>query len=704
MRNFVMPLLLTAFFSGGSAGADEDLSVLKRDSDIPPAKMLNVYLHAEAKKHFDARRQAIAALKTAEDVKKRQAELKAKFLEALGDLPERTPLNPVVTGKHQGPGYRVERVIYESRPSHHVTALFYLPDPLPSAKVPGVLLPCGHDTNGKLADSYQRASILLARYGMAVLCYDPIGQGERSQLVDAMGKRQIQGGVYEHTLIGAGALLIGRSAASYRIWDGLRSLDYLTSRPEVDGGRIGCTGCSGGGTLTSYLMALDDRIVAAAPSCYITSLERLFATIGPQDAEQNITGQVAFGMEHADYLTMRAPKPTLICAATRDFFDIQGTWTSFREAKQLYGILGHGDRVDLFEYNTPHGYPRPQREAIVRFMRRWLLDKNDSPEEGDVAVSKDQELWCTRTGQVLEDLKGKSAFHLNAEREDELAGLRKKAERNADDLRKEVRKRIGQGLNWEFKVKELKTVDRDGYEIRKLVYEPESGIQVPALHFRSKESASAPIIIYVHGQGKAADASVSGPIEKLVKAGNQVLAVDPRGIGETQPAGKPSQWSKYFGSDASEAFLSLHLDRPLLGQRVSDVLGVCETVLRDPTTMKNEIHIIGIGTAGPIALHAAALEPRIKRVTLEQSPLSWSSVVRTPISYSQLGNVVPGALKGYDLPDLTALVAPRPLTIRRPLDAAQQPVKQADLDAAYATCKTAYVNQKAAKDLILLAD
>ena len=96
-------------------------------------------------------------------------------------------------------------------------------------------------------------------------------------------------------------MLVGRSTASYRIWDGIRSLDYLATRPEIDAKKLGCTGCSGGGTLTSYLMALDDRIVAAAPSCYITSLERLFATIGPQDAEQNITGQVAFGMDHADY-------------------------------------------------------------------------------------------------------------------------------------------------------------------------------------------------------------------------------------------------------------------------------------------------------------------------------------------------------------------------------------------------------------------
>src|SRR5207237_3992482 len=154
---------------------------------------------------------------------------------------------------------------------------------------------------------------LLAKNGLAVLSYDPIGQGERVQLLDRMGKPAVKGSTTEHTLTGIGALLVGRETASYRVWDGIRSLDYLTSRSEIDPKRLGCTGNSGGGTMTAYLMALDERIVAAVPSCYITSLERLFATIGPQDAEQNITGQVAFGMEHADYLTMRAQQATLMC-------------------------------------------------------------------------------------------------------------------------------------------------------------------------------------------------------------------------------------------------------------------------------------------------------------------------------------------------------------------------------------------------------
>ena len=254
--------------------------------------------------------------------------------------------------------------------------------PTAGGRFPGVLLPCGHSDNGKAYDDYQRASILLAKNGMAVLCYDPIGQGERFQMLDAKGKPVIRG-TTEHTMAGIGALLVGRQLASYRIWDGLRALDYLASRPEVDPARLGCTGNSGGGTMTSYLMALDDRIGVAAPSCYITSLERLFATIGPQDAEQNITGQVAAGMDHADYVTMRAPKPTLLTVGTRDFFDIQGSWDTFREVKLIYGRLGFGERVDLFESDEEHGFTRPRRVATVRWMRRWLLKNDDAVVEPD---------------------------------------------------------------------------------------------------------------------------------------------------------------------------------------------------------------------------------------------------------------------------------------------------------------------------------
>ena len=111
------------------------------------------------------------------------------------------------------------------------------------------------------------AGILAARHGIAVLCYDPIGQGERFQMLNADGTPRYRLSTSEHSHVGVSCILVGQNAATYRIWDGMRALDYLESRPDIIKGKYGCTGISGGGTLTEYLMALDERIFCAAPGC-----------------------------------------------------------------------------------------------------------------------------------------------------------------------------------------------------------------------------------------------------------------------------------------------------------------------------------------------------------------------------------------------------------------------------------------------------
>jgi cephalosporin-C deacetylase-like acetyl esterase len=632
--------------------AQPELNVLPSAPNQPaPNKMLHDYLRREAQKHFDSRRSVVAGLKTPQEVQARQKMLKANFIESIGGFPEKTPLKPQVVGTLKADGYRVERLIYESRPDHHVTANLYLPEG--AGPFPGVLMPLGHYNNGKAADEVQRGCILLAKSGFAVLVYDPIGQGERMQLVDSKGKPAIAGNTTEHSLIGVGALLIGENCATYRIWDGIRSMDYLAGRPEVDPKRLGCTGCSGGGTLTSYLMALDDRIQCAAVSCYLTTFERLFDTIGPQDAEQNITGQVAFGMDHADYVTMRAPRPTLICAATKDFFDIQGTWTTFREASQIYALMGHPERVALAEANTGHGFSKLHREAVVRWMSRWLQGKDSAVIEPNFPVAKDADLQCTRSGQVLDDFKGKSAFNLNADRARELAKQRASqfATRTPAELQTAVRQLIALPKTiTAAKLADRGKVDRPTYEITKVAFDTEPGITVPGLWFKPKNPAGKRrLVLYIHGNGKTADAGPGGAIEKLVQAGDEVLALDLRGFGETAP-NKPAKKPGFFGTDANQAWLALHLNRPLLGQRVYDILAVVQCLAQDKATPP--LHIIGIGTATPIVQHAAALEPLIKGVTVEGGIGSWLSVVYTPLAVNQLTNVVPGALRVYDLQDL----------------------------------------------------
>ncbi|MHC4440902.1 MAG: alpha/beta hydrolase family protein, partial [Planctomycetota bacterium] len=315
LKKLAAMIVCLVLMLGATVIAAEDLSVLpEKIGNVLPSDMMSHYLRRLAGHKFEDWKTQYEQRKTSDQIVEYQKRLREKFIDAIGGLPERTPLNPQVTGVVSRDGYRVEKIIFESQPKHYVSALLFLPETDKfNPPYPGVLVPCGHSANGKAHDAYQTMGALLALNGMAGLVFDPIDQGERSQMPSQLPRLA---GTRAHTMLGIGSILLGRNTARFEIWHGMRAIDYLQSRPEVDSKLIGCTGNSGGGTQTSYLMSLDERIAAAAPSCYITGFERLLDTIGPQDAEQNIYGQLAFGMDHADYLMMQAPMPILICAAT----------------------------------------------------------------------------------------------------------------------------------------------------------------------------------------------------------------------------------------------------------------------------------------------------------------------------------------------------------------------------------------------------
>jgi len=400
-------------------------------------------------------------------------------------------------------------------------------------------------------------------------------------------------------------------------------------------------------------------------------------------------------MDQADLVTLRAPDVSvLLLTATRDFFDIRGCWDVFREAKRMYGALGHAERVDLFEYNDTHGFSKPRREAAVRWMRRWLLRTDDAPTEGDIPVAPDRDLLCTASGQVLKEFKGKSVFDLNAQDERDLAAARaaRVASWTRDDFLREVRKAIRLPDRIEpAKRTETGTVMRESGTITKLLFDTEPGIRLPGLFFTPKESdPSRPWVVLVAGEGKA-----KRSFEKLAESGRSVLAIDLRGMGELTPP--PVSWARTCG-DLHEALLGLYLDRPLLGQRVVDLLSVLEQAA--PSSPAG-FRLVATGLAGPIALHAAALDPRVIELSVEGSIVSWAGVVRTPMNFDQLTNVVPAVLKVYDLPDLAAALAPRPLTVRSPVYPLAKPIPPEDVQEAFGKVKAAYTRLGAENRLIL---
>jgi len=675
--------VLTALFLmlaiNTTSWTQENLKVLPETIDgFKPSEMMNNYLLRQVLQEFENWKGEYERRKTPEQIAEYQKRLHTRFIEAIGGLPKRTPLNPQVTGVIYRDGYSVEKVIFESQPKHYVTGVLFLPEDGKHQKpYPAVLIPCGHSHNGKAADSYQTMGALLALNGIAALVFDPIDQGERIQVP---GRQPQLWGTMAHTMIGVGSILLGRNTARFEIWDGMRAIDYLQSRPEVDAGRIGCTGNSGGGTQTSYMMALDERIIAAAPSCYITSFDRLLNTIGPQDAEQDIYGQLAFGMDHADYLMMRAPTPILVCAATGDFFDIQGTWSSFRYAKRLYTRLGFAERVDLLENDARHNYNRTQRQGALRWMARWLLKKDTPITEPAIKLLSEEEIQCSPAGQVMLIDGARSVYDLNRDFERQLVEHRRKLWSNKRKAKLLGRVRSLAGIRElaalpSPKVEKVGTVQRPGYRIEKLILKPEFGIYLPALLFTPKQADIQDVVLYIHEEGKIADANEDGPIEELVNSANIVLAVDIRGIGETkqssQKYGKP-----YFGSDSQDVFMAYLLGRSYVGMRAEDIL-ICARWLAENKEISRlgKIRLVAAGNVGIPALHAAALEPDMFRsVVLRGSLISWSNLIGMGLSKNHLVNTVHAALTTYDLDNLAATLGDR-LSIEQPVDSMGEPLK-----------------------------
>ena len=676
-----LTLIAVMFCLPAVARADE-FDLLDR-SQPEIAQMPRNHFRRLAHEALDRRLEQYESLKNPELIRLWQARQRDRFRELLGGFPERTLLNARVVGKLSGDGFRAEKIIYESRPGFLVTATLYLPDS--PAPYPGVLFPCGHSENGKAAVSYQKACMSLAKNGCAALIFDPPGQGERKQILLEKGHgHPVNAAPFkstsEHMVTGVAPVLLGQNLATYFIWDGMRGIDYLQSRDDIIADRIGCTGSSGGGNQTAFLMALDDRIVAAAPGNFITTTRIKNDRPGPGDAEQNIFAQTKYGIDHPDFLLMRAPKPTLILAATQDFVPIEGSWLAYRQAKRMYAKLGLPERVNLVETDDKHGYNAELRVAMVRWMRRWLLDTDDAITDEELTPFSDEQLRCTPKGQTLLVEGAKSIFDLNREEGRRLADRRsgRWGMKSSDQRRSAVREIAGISEAADLSgadVKQLSDVKREGYKIQRFVFSTSPELKLPALLFVSDEP-NGNATIYLHADGKSAEAETDGELERLVRSGRTVLAIDVAGCGETQM--KPWRYgsmSGVLGPNSAEFYVAYMLGRSFVGLRAEQIMTAAKW-LRDRTETKRRVDLIATGELCVPALHAAVVGPdQFGNVDLRGGLHAWKSVIDTPVTERQLINVVHGALRTYDLPDLSAMIPADTLTVSDPRDAAGKPVR-----------------------------
>jgi len=306
-----------------------------------------------------------ARVRTARDVLRLRAHVRSRLAACFGGMPQRTPLNAVTCDAVRRKHYTVEKVVYESRPGYKVTANLYVPRG--EGPFPVVLGPCGHALEGKAYPFYQAFASGLARRGYMVLVYDPVGQGERIQIPRRYGNFHPGNCCHEHNQFGNRLALLGEFFGTWRVWDGIRGLDYLLSRPEADPSRVGVTGSSGGGTLTTYISALDDRVTMAAPSCFVTTFVRNLENELPADSEQTPPGILAAGLDFADYFVAQIPRPVLLLGQRDDYFDVRGLRQAYQELCRLYAILGAEDRLRLFIGSHGHGFYPDSRRAMYEF-------------------------------------------------------------------------------------------------------------------------------------------------------------------------------------------------------------------------------------------------------------------------------------------------------------------------------------------------
>jgi hypothetical protein len=360
---------------------------------------------------------------------------------------------------------------------------------------------------------------------------------------------------------------------------------------------------------------------------------------------------------------MRAPRPTLISSTTGDFFDIQGTWDNYRQAKRLFGRLGYAERVDLVEAEGGHGVQPGNLIGITRWMRRWLLGKDDPITLDPIATKPEAELLCTEKGQVMLLPGERSAFDLNAQIEQQLATKRREfwEKTSKAEALAEVRKIVGVRPLAEIsepRMVEAGRVDRPDYHIDKFVLHTDSGVPLPGLTYHPQKPGRD-AYLYLHEGGKTADGAAGGPIEKLVMDGSVVVAIDLRGSGETAAAR-----SDGLLGDSKSYFLSYLLGQSLVGLNTEDVLAGAQFVANYKTKTPRKVHLIGVGRASIAALHAAALEPDLfATVKLHRSLESWSAVVPQSVPQGRLTSAVHGALRTYDFPDLARAIDPAKITI-----------------------------------------
>ena len=692
MKNIVfVVLILTGLFSKAHGQENENLSVYESWNYYKNSlNTLRDHLYSDAFTQLNKRSAVIGQLITKEDWLSRQSEVQQKLEKIVGEFPQKTPLNAVVTGKIKRDGYTVEKLYFESRPGYYVTAALYLPNG--KEKKPAVIYCCGHSIDGFRNATYQSIILNLVKKGFAVFTFDPVGQGERIQyLSDA---KISSDPCHEHSYPGTQSFISGLSPANYFIWDGIRAVDYLISRKEVDPQRIGIAGRSGGGTQSAYIAAMDNRIAAAAPEGYITTFDKLLRAIGPQDAEQNLMYFLSEGLDLGDLIEVRAPRPVMIVSTTRDYFSIQGARDAFNESKKAYAALGCPDHIMMTEDDAPHASMKKNREAVYAFFQKFLNNPGN-PNEEKVDSFGNQDLLVTSTGKVYTSLMGEDLFSLNKKRSDTLSDQLQSERKSNPAFLKSVNEKIISLTGYRKPVLSEDDIfsgryGRDGYAVEKYLVKGAGDYYIPVLSLVPNKGINKSILL-LDDEGKTAAAAHGGLADQLARQGYHVVIPDLNGFGELSgDSFKEEDDSVIQGISMNIWYTGILTHKLPLAVRMEEIDIVAGFIKRLNNGSGN-ITGVACGILTADLLHSASVSHLFDKIALIRPLISYQSIVTERFYHPKFTtSAVAGSIGRYDMPDLLASIAPMDVLMINPVNALDQTVDAQTFDTVYRYAKDEY--------------
>lgn len=711
-------IFLAMFFNSSRAGEEQvgkelsagDLLVLTGRTGFDNFEdQLSRYLGEIGTAAYHDRKERIEAVANPEDYKEYLQERRESFLAGIGPFPPRTPLNAKTYGQIDCGDYLIEKVVFESRPGYMVTANLFVPKSY-SPPWPVVLCPMGHwgGNEGKDYHYVQKRGAGLASLGYLALVFEPFGQGERRIYYDPSLENRTPLGwaTNQHAYLNYPLQLTGHNMANFFIWDGIRGIDYLLSRPGADSSRVAVTGASGGGSQTRIIAAVDRRVTAAVPVCANSHLGGGFRPgLGNPDGEQNVPGLSRYGIEFADQLIASSARSLLLLNASGDRNSVVSSVDMYNDISGLFERAGIDREISYRLIGSDHSYNRDFRETLYHWLNRQFGREHLPGVEEEIRLHSEGELNITASGTVAE-LGSETPLTLNRKFAEEIIPEKMELKTPADltSFKAKLNKNIRQVLQLEesaggprFKARSLAEEQIDGFRIEKVVISPEEGIDLPGILIEPVNSAGRSVTLYLHERGKANGVDV---IRGLVEAGKRVFALDVRGWSERPDPHPELNWNsserKYeliYGKEENDSRYNAYcyqLQRSLFGMRVKDVLSAVAYLRSRPDVDPDSVAACGWGDGAMLLLHAAVLDDRISSLALNRTLISFQALATEKLWSHSPFLFIHNVLAHYDVPELIAAMAGRRLLLAGTVDALRGPVEPEVVHREYAYAKEAF--------------